>query len=416
FIICSLFLLLAQYSVADASELISTDNGFLYDAPPRTSVLPLAPLDMANDLKTQTALAALTPQQPILAPTEPKTSSRVIVEVIPSLSTSYTLDVKAPIVPSAVSSLGSKPLNVMPTTTPLFKAPIIKPFSFRPRRPGYDYAKIFVLLLACAAFVRADVSHLFGHNHEHHHDHHEHHYHHQHGYEYSHQEIENHPGYDYPKPKVPFELPKTTLPPPPKPTYLPPEPPKPTYLPPQPPKPTYLPPKPVPTYLPPPTTTNLPPTPPKPTYLPPTPPKPTYLPPTPPKPTYLPPTPPKPTYLPPKPVPTYLPPKPTYLPPLPPKPTYLPPTPPKPTYLPPTPPKPTYLPPTTPVAQYLPPQPIKSEYLPPKPNKSEYLAPAPTPTFKIPIPSYAAPLEEVFGNELQEDGYHYNIPAKRFFF
>jgi len=70
--------------------------------------------------------------------------------------------------------------------------------------------------------------------------------------------------------------------------------------------------------------------------------------------------------------------------------------------------------------------PPKPAYLLPAPVVEEprYVAPVVVPTFKIPIPSYAAPLEEPVSTYLppqeivepKDDGYHYDPPAEPFLF
>ncbi|KAH8365424.1 hypothetical protein KR093_000645, partial [Drosophila rubida] len=167
--------------------------------------------------------------------------------------------------------------------------------------------KVLILAVCSLALVAADVSHLFGNDHDHHHHHHE-----------------EHPGYNYDPPQIPFELPTPAS--------------------------VYLPAK------------------------------------------------------------VEVAPKPVYLPPVQPKPAYLPPAPPKPVYLPPA-----------PVVEEVASLPIEQpqvNYLPPAP-----VAPV-LPTYKIPIPSYAEPLEPVntylppqeVVEPHSEDGYHYNVPSKPFFY
>ncbi|ALC45089.1 CG11345 [Drosophila busckii] len=85
-----------------------------------------------------------------------------------------------------------------------------------------------------------------------------------------------------------------------------------------------------------------------------------------------------------------------------PAPTYLPPTP---TYLPPAQIKVEYLPPAQPKVEYLPPVTPTIAYLPPAPKVEEQLS------FEIPIPSYAEPLAPQ-----EHSGYHYDPPAKPFFY
>lgn len=169
-----------------------------------------------------------------------------------------------------------------------------------------------MLALFSLALVSADVSHLFGHEHDHHHEEHA------------------HPGYNYEPPQIPFELPTAA----PKATYLPPAPPKPTYLPPPPP--------------------------------------------------------------------------------------------PKPVYLPPAQPKKEYIPPVVEEVASLPIEQPENNYLPPAPLPVVVPSPVPVslPTYKIPIPSYAAPLEpensylppQEIIEPHSDDGYRYNAPATPFFY
>lgn len=140
-------MLFAHYSITDASELVKSGNGFIYDSPPSRLDLPLAPLDLANDVKTQSALAALKTAMPVKAHAHAyapsiavhqrkpklKVIERVIIDVVPSVATAKQRQA------SLSSSSRIKVMNSRLFRYPLVAAPSNTATSLLVSRPGYEY-------------------------------------------------------------------------------------------------------------------------------------------------------------------------------------------------------------------------------------------------------------------------------------